>query len=238
MDELYEAFGKENMKILSIGCMGMEESYYYLKKQISLDMLPENLFIFVNFETLTEKHHMLPRVQHPDLIEMIQAGSEDVSPDLSEYIKKAKERSLDYRMELHYSPQRTYLEEPNSIEVQKEYTRKQLLNKIFVEYKECQYLIQILQTCAENKIDASIIVVPINFQKAFIFFGDDFQKVYKDNINTLYQVALQFKSKFWDMSGLLEKEFFETRVTLMDGVRYKGRSRIVHYLKYLENEDK
>lgn len=230
-DDLYEAFGKENMKILSIVCMGMEESYYYLKKQISLNMRPENLLIFVNFETLTEKHHMLPRVQHPVLTEMIQSGSEGVSPDLSEYIKKAKERALDYRLELQYSPRRTYSGEPDDVEIQKEYTRQQLLNQISSDYEECQYLVKILQTCMENKIEAAVIVVPVNYQKASDFFGERYKIIHKKNIETLSRMILDLNCEFIDMSELLEKDLFETRVTLMDGIRYEGRKRITQKLK-------
>lgn len=234
MDDLYLAYGRDNMKILSIGCMGMEESYYYLKKQISLDMCSEKLWIFVNFETLTKHHHILPRVQHPDLAEMIQIKSDHIEPDLSKYIERARERALNYRLELKYSPQRTYVGEPDEEQVQKDYTRQQLLNQISEEYEECRYLSKILMICNEKKIDVSVIVVPINYQRVIDFFGDNFNNIHKNNINILYHLTSKYRCRFWDLSELLEKQFFETKVTLQDGIRQEGRRKIISCLKEYE----
>lgn len=233
-EDLYMAFGRENMKVLSIGCMGMEESYYYLQKQIALDMRPEKVWLFVNFETLSENHYRLPRVQHPNLAEMIQATSDGVEPDLSEYIELGRQRAQNYKLELQYSPRRTYVNEPDEVEVQEEYTRQQLLNIISLEYEECLYLCKILAICNENVIDVSMIIVPVNYQRATELLGKDFEEVYKRNIDTLSYLGLEYNSKFWDMSELLEKQFFESRVTLQDGIKRGGRKKIIECLKKYE----
>lgn len=230
-DSLYKRYGKADMKILSLPCMGMEESYNYLRKQIALDMCPENLWLFVNVETLSKHHHILPRVQHPDLAEMIQEKSGDVDPDLAEYIDRARERTQNYRLELKHSPRRTFVGEPDESEVQKEYAQQQLLNVISVEYKECLYLIKILALCNENMIRTVLIVVPINYQKAIEFLGEEFNDVYKSNINMLNSLSLEYQCKFWDMSKLLKKQFFETKVTLQDGINREGRKKIIENLE-------
>ncbi len=233
-DELYSVYGKEDMKILSLGCMGMEEGYYYLQKQIALNARPEKFWLFVNFETLSEHHHLLPRVQHPDLAEMIQERSVGVGPDLTEYIEAGRQRARNYKLEVQHSPRRTYVGEANDIEVQKEYAQKQLLNLISIEYEECLYLSKILDICNKNEIDAAMVIVPVNYQEAEELLGEDFKRIYKENINILSYIGSKYQSKFWDMSKLLEKRFFEARNTLQDGVKREGRQKIVNMLRKYE----
>ena len=199
-------------------------------------MHPKKLWVFVNFETLTGHHHILPRVQHPDLAEMIQVKSDHIEPDLSQYVEIARARALNFRLELEYSPQRTYVGEPDEDKVQKEYTRQQLLNQISEEYEECRYLARILTTCNEEEIEASVIAVPLNYQRAIDFFGDDFKSIHKKNIDTLSNLVLKYRCTFWDLSELLEKQYFETKVTLQDGVRRGGRQKIISCLREYEKQ--
>ncbi len=205
-----------------------------MQKQSALNARPEKFWLFVNFETLSEHHHLLPRVQHPDLAEMIQERSVGVGPDLREYIEAGRQRARNYKLEVQYSPRRTYVGEANDIEVQKEYAQKQLLNLISIEYEECLYLSKILDICNKNEIDAAMVIVPINYQEAEELLGEDFKRIYKENINILSYIGSKYQSKFWDMSKLLEKRFFEARNTLQDGVKREGRQKIVNMLRKYE----
>ena len=228
---LWKAYGRETTKILAMNCMGMQGFYHMLRLQILQGNIPRETWVFVNFETLTEYHHMLPRTQHPDLLKMIAETDQIRDRKFEQYIQQAVKRARNYKIEMQYSPHRTFSDKnvDNKV-VQKEYMRTQLLRPLSLEIEEMLYLKRILELCSHYGIVGYAINTPINYQLARKLYQDEFCETYEKNRLILKKMVESYKGIFWDMGELLDEEDFCSVVTINDAVYQSGRNKVMAYL--------
>lgn len=235
---LWKAYGRETTKILAMNCMGMQGFYHMLRLQILQGNIPRETWVFVNFETLTEYHHMLSRTQHPDLLKMIAETGQIRDRKFEQYIQQAVKRARNYKIEMQYSPQRTFSDKnvDNKV-VQKEYMRTQLLRPLSLEIEEMLYLKKILELCSHYDIAGYAINTPINYQLARKLYQDEFCEIYEKNRLILKKMVESYKGIFWDMGELLEEEDFCSVVTINDAVYQSGRNKVMAYLYSKEGKN-
>lgn len=220
---LWQTFGKEQTKILSLNCMGMEAFFHILKLQVERGQLPEELWLFLNFETLTEHHHLLSRTQHADVWKMIQQRESLHNSEFSAYIQRAAERAENYQIEIEYSPQRTSIDSQDAcISDQKAYLKQGLMYQWNPCWEEGRFLKKLLDFALERDISVKGILVPVNVTLAKYYFGDQFEQIFTENCQKLRQFFLNCKADFFDLGRLLPKEYFCSEVTINDAVYVAG----------------
>lgn len=238
-ERIWEEFGKEETKILSMNCMGMQSFYHVLRLQIKLGYKPEKLWLFVSYETLTEFHHLLSRTQHVGALELIQEKGNINDVDFMEYIQIAKKRAANYRIELQYSPQRTTNDkEMNMEEIQKSYLRINLLHNINLKSEEVQYLKKILETSAKEGIMPYIILTPVNYELARKYCGKEFDNIYNSNNLKLKKFIVNLGAIYFNMGTLLTAKNFIAVETINDGIYGEGQKKVIQYLNKIENKGK
>lgn len=230
-DCLWRTYKKENMKVLAMNCMGMQGFYHMIRLQIMLGYVPQKVWIFVNFETLTEFHHMLSRTQHPDLLKMIAETGQIRDEYFQQYIQQAEERARNYKIEMQYSPQRTFDgKNVDNETIQKEYMKIQILRPLSLETEEMLYFKRILQVLRKYDIAGYVINTPINYQLAKKLYHEEFVEIYEKNRRVLKKLSDDYKCQFWDMGDLLEEGDFVSMVTINDAVCQSGRDKILAYI--------
>lgn len=228
---LWQTFGREQTKILSLNCLGMEGFYHILRLQSELGQLPEEVWLFLNFETFTEHHHLLSRTQHADVWKMIQRQGNIVSPHFTSYIQQAVQRAQNYQIELAYSPQRTSVDsEEERIYDQKLYLKQEMMYQWDPDWEEGRFLQKLLEFALEHRILVKAILAPVNVPLAKQYYGDLFEQIFSSNCQKLRQLFLNYKADFYDLGRLLASEYFCSEVTINDAVYGAGMKIIIQEL--------
>ena len=174
---------------------------------------------------------MLSRTQHPDLLKMIAETGQIRDEYFQQYIQQAEERARNYKIEMQYSPQRTFDgKNVDNETIQKEYMKIQILRPLSLETEEMLYFKRILQLLRKYDIAGYVINTPINYQLAKKLYHEEFVEIYEKNRSVLKKFADDNKCQFWDMGDLLEEEDFASMVTINDAVCQSGRDKILAYI--------
>ncbi len=230
---LWQTFGKEQMKILSMNCMGIETFYHILKLQEKLFRAPEEVWLFLNYETLTEHHHLLSRTQHVDALRLIQLQGDKYSREFGLYIQKAEDRAKNYQIELKYSPQRVSVDDKEArIQAQKDYLRQNMMYELDLHWEEGRYLRKLLQFAKEKHISVTGILVPANVSLANRYWGDAFTDIYAENTQKLQDLFTESNAHFLDLGKLLPEKYFCAEVTVNDAVYRQGMEHTAMQIKH------
>ena len=229
---LWRSFGKLQTKILSMNCMGMESFYHILKLQKELFGTPEELWIFLNYETLTAHHHLLSRTQHADAWKMIWQRERIQSDEVARYIQKTETRALNFQIELKYSPPRVSVDsEEARARSQKEYLRQNMMYRLDLCSEEGQFLKKILEFAQESKISVTGISVPVNISLATRYQGIAFMDAFTENNKTLQELFLGHNADFINLGNFLSAQYFCAEVTVNDAIYTQGLELIAAELK-------
>lgn len=232
-DKIWGEFGRENIKILSIACAGMCFFYQILRLLAIRGDVPKEVWLLIDFELLTDYHHLLPRAQHAELLNLllVQLGITDA--EFEEYIQLAKRRSVDFKMEYRYSPQRMADEygRINMEEIQKEFLRQEFLYILNTDSEELIYLKRILEFCNERKIKVRVILQPIDYDKMVEYYDTEFEEVYRINRDKLQKLIGDFGGNYYDMSTTLAGKDFAITEGCYDAIYANGQDKIIRFLK-------
>lgn len=233
-ERIWKEFGKEETKILSMNCMGMQSFYHILRLQMKMGYKPETLWLFTSYETLTEFHHMLSRTQHAGVLELIQKQGNIKDKDFLQYINIAQERAKDYSIEFEYSPQRTTRGQPmNMEEIRKSYLKLNLMYDLSLDSEETKYMGKILKLAKKEGVIVSVILTPVNYELAKVYYGREFEDVFFKNTLRLKDFVGDLHTKFYDMSTLLRSTDYIASETINDGIYEAGQKKVIKYLKRL-----
>lgn len=216
---IWEMYQKEDNKVLSINCIGMEMIYNLLKILLLRGQLANRVLIFLNHETLTDWHHFLPRVQHVDVLEKI--NCEEVF--LKEYISRAKHYSQNYMVEKNYSPQRTYDKEALREDVEKQYLLMTTLCELGEDFVEVQFLTEIVKYLVSNRRDICIVQMPVNYELGEKIYPTRFSETINRKNLFVKNTIEKSGGRYIDLSYLLEEKYFVTGVTIQDSITYSGK---------------
>lgn len=236
---LWQTFGKAHTKILSMNCMGMESFYHLLKLQKELFGTPKEVWLFLNYETLTAYHHLLSRAQHADVWKLIQQQKQIISNEFTRYIRKTETRAENYQIESAYSPKRVSVDSEDArISSQKEYLRQNMMYELDLSCEESRYLKKILEFSRENKISVMGISVPVNISLAERYWGNRFSEIYTENNDKLRGLFLNQNANFIDFGNFLSEQYFCAEVTVNDAIYTQGLELIAEELKRRMSQQK
>lgn len=229
---LWQTFGKAHTKVLSMNCMGMESFYHLLKLQKELFGTPKEVWLFLNYETLTAHHHLLSRAQHADAWKLIQQQEQIIRNEFARYVRKAETRAENYQIESAYSPKRVSVDSEDArINSQKEYLRQNMMYELDLCCEEIQYLKKTLNFSRENKISVTGISVPVNTALAERYQGNAFTKIFTENNDKLQRLFLSHNADFIDLGNFLSEQYFCAEVTVNDAIYTQGLKLIAEELK-------
>ena len=224
---LKKSYGEKYTSCCSMDCASMRLFYFTLKALINNDKIPKQVILFLNFETMTSVHAKLPRTQHAGLLEMINEFSKCQDKELSEYLPYAHSQSENYKYELKYSPQRIGLIDASNDLYRKEYSKYQMLYDMDINSDEFNYLDKIISLSKSCNIIMTVYILPVNYELLRIYYPEEFDKKYLNNILKLTKYCMRKNVKMYDLSFLLSMDKFLAYITVNDAINSEGRKIIL-----------
>lgn len=212
------------LKPLSINSMSIGGYYFLLRMQLLYGMIPEQLWLFLSWDLLTNYNHLLPRSQHADLFEEINSriNFHDLSFEL--FIKQAKERAANYKLELKYSPVRAFKgNRPSQEQIHRDYLNKSLLYSVDSHTESYCYLEKIMHLCNEYHIKCILFMIPYNYQLVKYYCGEQALSLVSDNFEKINKLCNLYGVQGEDLGGAVLQKDFETEVTVNDALFKNGR---------------
>ena len=219
------------MKVLSMNSISIGGYYYLYRLQLLCGQVPEQVWIFISWDLLTEYVHKLPRSQHVDLLEALKNKSGVSDDTLDCYLTQASLRAVDYKMELEHSPLRVFDgERPSSESVHRGYLKKSLLYSVNTETESFDYLKSIVDLSCQYGIKCRMFITPYNYELVEEYFGSHAKALVGENFAKLQQFFNLHDVPIYDMGRLLPNKDFETAVTVNDAISKEGRKKILQQL--------
>ena len=232
-DMLYERYGKDKIKLLTMHGMSLPGFYHMLKGQLNCGMIPSVYVVMLNFETLTGKQHLLPRSQHTELVKAAYNNSPDPDGELARYVKIVEERVKNVQTEFFttnkYSAKKMNNDKGSiSDAASKVFFRMNYLYNLDTEMESIQYLRKIMKLAKKYQFGFIPFVPPVNYERGSELFGvEGFEKRYNSNLIKLKNIVEEYEFKLLDLSHVCGKEEFAHSTTPDETTNYYGRKKIV-----------
>ncbi|WP_075721647.1 hypothetical protein [Roseburia sp. 499] len=221
--------GEDRTKVLAMHGMGLRAHYNVLNAQISNGMKPKVLLVMVNLDTLTGKHHLLPRSQHVELLRMVYNKTENRDEEFEEYMRVVEERSKNIQVEFFTHKFQTEGEKAKEIKA-KNYFRINYMYNLNVETEGLVYLRKIFEKAREENIDVIPFVPPVNYTVGTKLLGEKFEVKYKQNLEKIRQIVEENKKELLDLSYCLGVDMFAEPETPDETANEVGRRRMTELL--------
>ena len=221
---LRHEFGEGRTKVLAMHGMGMRSFYTAIRTQLRLNPTIRNLILMINFEVFTGKHHLLPRTQHPQLIEGIVDLLDDPDDAQLEYVQCVKERSENLKLDVVSS---------NSAKPDDNARLVLYMNYLYSIRKDTEdmlYLFKIVDLVKNSKINFLPYIPPVNYDYACKVVGDQFKEIYDDNRKKMSEWLREKGCEVLDLSYLLHSSEFAAPTTIDETANYNGRIKILEEL--------
>lgn len=225
---LYKEMGND-VKILGVHGMPIRTFYHILRMQLKCQLIPQNVLLVVNTVMFFGKKNQLPRAQHTPLLREIKKGLPFEDEEFNNYIELTDERMSRLNTDSFVTGNKKSLFYNNS-NVVKMKMKQNYMYKIKKENEGVIFLGKIADLCKENNLNFYPIFPPINYMHGMELFGDDFKKNCDNNLDELKEMLVDYKSKFIDMSYILEQDDFASSDTINEITNYKGREKEMEYI--------
>ncbi|GMX66220.1 hypothetical protein Elgi_54920 [Paenibacillus elgii] len=217
-------------KVLSMHGIGQQANYHIIRSLLDQKERPSSVFLLV-MEALTPKAHLMPRTQHPTLIQSLVDTVPNPRAEFTEYAKLAKERFNRFQVESFASFAKVEGDTSEKLYMQMNY-----LFKIREETEGVTYLKKTIQLLNDEGIPITLYIPPVNYMQGERFFGPDFKKRYMDNFTKLYSFLdkCDLKYSVTDASFLLTDDEFAAAHTTDETANYSGRSKLLNFFSESE----
>ncbi len=222
-----EHCGEQNTKILAMHGMGLRAYYNIFQAQIDMGMLPEKLFLMVNFDTLTGKQHLLPRSQHAELIKCVYETTPCKREELKEYVQVVDKRSKMMDAEFFTASENKNGHAESEAKI-KNYFRLNYLFRLDVETEGIIYLKKIIDMALQSNITVLPFIPPVNYQLGEHLFGDKFRAKYESNVHKIKEITDSKTLKLLDFSYLLNSTEFAEPTTPDETANEIGRMKLAN----------
>lgn len=230
-DLLKERLCGYSCKVLGMHGMGMRAYYNILCAQLHMDIKPNYLILFVNFETFTGKQHYLPRSQHSELIKRIAEISQISSEEMTEYVKVTKERFNNFHLEF------TSASNSSSSKLNALYMKMNYMYKLKTNNEGIVYFMKILDMVKKENIAPILFIPPVNYMRGKQYFGQEFYTAYESNCVLVKEMVKYKGFDIFDLSYILSDIEFADVSTIDESANYEGRKKICHEIvRYFENK--
>ena len=226
-DMLKEQYGKNRCKVLAMHGIGLQAQYHIIHSLLDKGERPSILVLLTVMEVLTPKAHLMPRAQHPTLINRLAYLAKNTDTSFAEYAGLAEERFNRFQVE-SFASSDTAKEEAS----EKLFMKMNYLFKIREQTEGVVYLKKIIQMLNTDGIPIVLYIPPVNYIQGEKFFGPDFKSNYMENFiklhgfleneHLLYNIA--------DASFLLNEDEFAASNTIDETSNFTGRSKLLRFL--------
>lgn len=228
-DMLIKDWTDSPVKVLAMHGIGMRAHYNVLKTQLFMGMKPKRIILMVNFDTMTGKQHLLPRSQHPDLIDRIQEESACTDPELLEYVKVTRERFENIQVEFFTSAEGNAAEKDDN--QKRLYFMLNYMYNLKMDNEGVQYLFRIIALAHQQGIQLIPYIPPVNYMLAEKVVGDAFFEKYNRNREKMKSWLEERNVRCLDMSYDLKDNEFAEVTTADETCNYEGRYKMMRIMQ-------
>lgn len=201
--------GKISCKVQAMNAITIGGYYWSYKVYKTLGNHADYVLISIDMRNFNGINHLLPSVQHVDLLEQMKLLAE---PDgFAEYIASAKVR---YNMESKgVSCKKAQGNDDQTFVVNRNYIRLNYCYKWRAENEEVEYLNKLIEEICIDHATPIVLFMPINFEKAMQYDKIKFENGFRENKQKLIDSITQYQPCVVDMSFIMGKESFPVQDT-------------------------
>lgn len=212
-------------KILAVHAMGMRAFYHILKAHIENIEVPRKVVIMANFETFTGKQHLLPRSQHARLIEMVSNCVNNQDAELYEYVRIAKERFENFKVD-YFGSSQSALNQMSRERNDRIVIRMNYMYELKEDNECIVYMKKVVGLCKKNNIKILFFIPPVNYMYAEELYGSKFTEKYESNVDKMKEIVAKYDADLLDLSYLLGQDKFADIHTIDETTNYEGRKAV------------
>ena len=219
--------GAARCKVLDMHGMGQQAYYHIARSLLDRGERPKTFLLLLMIETMAAKVPIMPRTQHPALINALVDASESPRKDFYDYAELAQERFSRFQTEAF-----TSFDSNLNQESEKLYMNINYLYKFRESSEGVIYLKKTIKMMNDEGIPVVLYVPPVNYFQGERLFGADFKIRYETNFGKLYDM-LKKDGLFYeiaDASYLLNLEDFAAPNTIDETCNDNGRGKLLKFL--------
>lgn len=229
-DMIKEKVGQNCCKVLTMHGIGQQADYHIIRSLLDNEERPQLVLLLV-MEALTPKAHLMPRTQHPVLIQRLVDCAQHPREDFCEYAKLAEKRFNRFQVESFAS-----FKKAGGDTNEKLYMQMNYLFKIKEETEGVVYLKKTIRMLNDEGIPIVLYIPPVNYMLGERFFGKAFKPRYTENFTKLYSFldrdCLDYNVA--DASFLLSADEFAAANTIDETSNYAGRRKLLKFFSESE----
>lgn len=219
--------GADRCRVLDMHGMGQQAYYHIARSLLERGEKPSAFLLLLMIETMAPKVPIMPRTQHPELIQSLVDVSESANAEFIQYARLARERFERFQVEAFAS-----FEDKINQEKEKLYMEINYLFKFRETTEGVAYLKKNIEMMNREDIPVILYVPPVNYFQGERLFGENFKKRYESNFISLYEALDREKLRYEvaDASYLLALDDFAAPNTIDETCNYNGRIKLIQYL--------
>lgn len=218
-----ESWGKNHCKVLGMHGIGQQANYRILSALLKRGERPNKVLWLLT--ELAPKAHLMPRTQHPCLMEMLASISHD--KELAIYASIARERYSRFMVEDFAATSSR-----GNANIEKMYMQMMYLFRIKENSEAVVYLKETIKLLNREKIPIVLYIPPVNYELGESFFAD-FQSRHESNFIRLSEFLAHDNLNYEviDASRILSSDEFAARNTVDETANYRGRCKQLDKIK-------
>lgn len=226
--------GSERCKVLAMHGIGHQANYHIINALLDQGERPSSVLLLTVLEVLTSKAHIMPRTQHPTLIQNLANTVKNPRESFIDYAKLTEERFNRFQVESFALSTNTSKSADDTSE--KLFMKMNYLFKLREETEGVVYLKKIIRLFNELDIPITLYIPPVNYEQGARYFSSDFKTQYEANFGKLFQYLDNDDLKYSviDASYLLNDIDFAAANTIDETSNYIGRKKQLSFLSRFE----
>lgn len=223
--------GAGSCRVLDMHGMGQQAYYHIARSLLERGEKPSTFLLLLMIETMAPKVPIMPRTQHPELIQSLVSITDHANEEFVRYAQLAQERFDRFQVEAF-----TSFDQKANQEKEKLYMDMNYLFKFRETSEGVVFLKKTIKMMNENDIPVILYIPPVNYFQGMRLFGEDFKEAYETNFTRLYEVLNKENLKYEvaDASYQLALEDFAAPNTIDETCNYHGRVKLIEYLSKIE----
>lgn len=218
---------KNTVKVLALNGLYMRGYYNILRLCKRKIKYLKEVYILLNVDIMSGRYFLLPKNQHSDIMRELYKKSEFSDEEMTEFLDIIAEREKNTNILDMSTPNRNGSLSTEEIEKQRRIHMKiNFLYRISENTESIEYLERILDFCRNDNVKIIFVIMPINYEAGYKYFGDTFKVRYEKIISVLQKYIIKGKGEVLDLSYLLQEKDFICLRSVNEGIREHGRKKV------------
>lgn len=218
---------KNTVKVLALNGLYMRGYYNILRLCKRKIKYLKEVYILLNVDIMSGRYFLLPKNQHSDIMRELYKKSEFSDEEMTEFLDIIAEREKNTDILDMSTPNRNGSLSTEEIENQRRIHMKiNFLYRISENTESIEYLERILDFCRNDNVKIIFVIMPINYEAGYKYFGDTFKVRYEKIISVLQKYIIKGKGEVLDLSYLLQEKDFICLRSVNEGIREHGRKKV------------